>query len=130
YRAHYGLEYLVIAAPDPGIPFFRTGDDAELSKESRYSGGLDALSPLETALTEDYVLTDSFYGAAGPPPRSGHDFYLSGPAIGRLVETPSDIVSYLTAYANAGGGTSVQRAFSSGYGCVRDLATYDRRPFK
>ena len=124
YRAQYGIQYLVIAAPDPGIPFFRARDDAELSKESRYSGGLDALSAGETALTEDYVFTDSFYGASGPTTRSGHDFYLSDLAIGRLVETPSDILSYLTKYP-ADGGVDVQRAFSSGYGFVSDLAAYE-----
>jgi hypothetical protein len=58
-RAH-GIEYVVMVGPDPAVPFFRTRDDAELSKESRYSGGLDALTPLETAISEDYVLTDSF----------------------------------------------------------------------
>ena len=129
YRAHYGLKYLVIAGPDPAIPFFRTRDDAELSKESRYSGGLDALSALETALDEDYVLTDSFYGATGPTTRSGHDFYLSDLAIGRLVETPNDITSYLAKYAAASGGVSVQRAFSSGYGFVSDLASYETNSF-
>ena len=127
-RAH-GIEYVVIAGADPAVPFFRTRDDAELSKESRYSGGLDALSPLETALTEDYVLTDSFYGAHGPTTRSGHDFYLSDLAIGRLVETPSDILSYLAKYNAASGGTGVQRAFSSGYGFVSDLASYETNAF-
>jgi YVTN family beta-propeller protein len=130
YRAHYGIQYLVIAGPDPAIPFFRTRDDAELSKESRYSGGLDALSALETALSEDYVLTDSFYGASGPTTRSGHDVYLADIAIGRLVETPNDITSYLAQYAAAGGRVSVQRALSTGYGFVSDLADYQTGSLK
>ena len=123
YRTQYGIEYLVLAGPDAAVPFFRVRDSAELSRESRYSGGLDALTPGETALVEDYVLTDAFYGAPGATTRSGHDFYISELGIGRLVESRDDILSYLAKYTAANGRVVVQSALSTGYGFLSDLAS-------
>jgi len=87
------LKYVVIVGDDDVIPFFRYPDNAGLAPESDYEPPLLSTTPAGAALQGNYYLSDDQYGASSELTVQGTTVPLPSAAVGRLVETPSDIVT-------------------------------------
>ncbi len=108
--AYPGLQYLVLVGGDPIIPFYRVADrNGTAWYEQIYGSYVPAGTAVRAALSQDQLLTDDFYAARNPIlPDSpfwygDHPLYLPDLAIGRLVETPAEIITAVDAFlANDG----------------------------
>lgn len=92
------LRYVVIVGDDDVIPFFRYPDNAGLAPESDYEPPLSSESAADAALQEDDYLSDDQYGAVQDLSIQGATVPLATAAVGRLVETPSDIYNTVESY--------------------------------
>ncbi len=126
YRASPALQYVVLAGGDYAVPYYRTPDQAGLGNEQGYQPGLYQDTPGEASLKFGYTLTQDPYATRYGIAHFDHTFYLPDLAIGRLVETPADIMSVITAYTDAGGvvHSGGGRAAVSGYDFLSDTATF------
>jgi len=124
--------YLVLAGDDDQIPFYRQIDETLLANEAEYTFPHHAHTPPQTlaaALGSEYFLTDGFYGVQQPLLADGSQIYTpSQPgtalSVGRLVESPSDIVSYINMYLGLKGRTiRPTGAFVDGYDFLTSEAT-------
>ncbi len=106
--AREGLRSIVLVGGDDALPFFRSPDATVTANEFGYAGDLlaeetDANTPLAAAGFARTVLTDDAYGDFDPVTWLDHQLYVPDVAVGRLVETPSDIVSAIDQYELHGG---------------------------
>lgn len=120
WAAQPSLRYVVIVGDDRAIPFHRVADHTGYP-ESLYTG-LVLTTTVGAALHENLILSDDFYADAIPTSWNGHDLYLPDLGIGRLVETPAEIVGQVNVFL-ASNGLNAGLAGVSGYGAVRDSAT-------
>ncbi|MBP7694544.1 MAG: hypothetical protein KA764_21665, partial [Anaerolineales bacterium] len=90
-------EYLVLVGDDRVIPHRRLRDATQLANERTYTTAADA-PRVDGALALRYFLSDDYYAGLLPLPFQGREFYLPQVAVGRLVETPAEILGQLTAY--------------------------------
>jgi hypothetical protein len=93
-QQHDGIETVVIVGDDRVIPFRRVPDRTGRETERTYTG-VDASHPTGAALRSDYFLTDDFYVDQTPVVQNGVEIYIPDLAIGRLIETPADIIGQL-----------------------------------
>ncbi len=147
------LRNIVLIGGDEVLPFYRVPDLTTVANEADYAAYLAAVNPngaiidpnsaQGAALRYRMLLTDNVYGTDKPYRFYGFPFYLPHLAVGRIVEQPNQIASYLNFYANAvsylGLGypglpfqinassglpsTPTKRAFVSGYDFLQDEAT-------
>lgn len=130
YRAvNAGLQYVVIVGGDNSIPFYRYPDNALLGPESDYYPPVMDTTAAQAGLRLNFVLSQDFYGSSSSISLNGTDMPLPDLAVGRLVETPDDIIAYLTAYAATNGGVAPAptSAFITGYDFLADVATSVKR---
>ncbi len=101
--------YVVIVGDDDVIPFFRYPDQAGLAPESDYQPPVSSTSAADAALQTPDYLSDDQYGAQTVLTIQGAPVPLPTAAVGRLVETPTDIdntiQSYLAKYIANGNQT-------------------------
>jgi PKD repeat protein len=124
WNAYPDLEYLVIVGDDRVIPFYRALDGTS-HPESHY-GAISPASTVGAALQDDMTLTDSFYGDEIPvvleaPGWHDHELYIPDLGIGRLIESPAEIVAQIDAFL-ANDGIVVDDAIVTGYPFVQDTA--------
>ena len=124
YRA--SLQYVVLAGGDHVIPYYRTPDQAGLGNEQGFQPGLHQDTPGEASLRFGYTLTQDFYGTRAPITRFDHSFFMPDLAVGRLVETPSDIVAVINAYISAAGVVHIGggKVLDTGYDFLSDTAKF------
>jgi hypothetical protein len=123
YRpANPGLRYVVIAGGDNVIPFFRYPDQSLLGQESGYVPPVTSDSPSEASLRNDFVLSQDAYGAETLISLRTSAFPVPGLAVGRLVETPSEVAGLLDAYTLAGGVVAPGSSLVTGYDFLADAA--------
>jgi PKD repeat protein len=118
------LEYLVIVGDDHVVPFHRVLDQTRYP-EHHYRR-VSITSTVGAALHGDMTLTDDYYADAVPtipdtPRWDGHDLYIPDLGVGRLIETPDEIVAQIDIFL-AGDEIAADEALVSGYGFVRDGA--------
>jgi uncharacterized protein DUF11/carboxypeptidase family protein len=120
------LQYVVLAGGDFAVPYFRTPDQAGLGNEQGFEPGLHQETAGDASLKFGYVMTQDPYATQYGIAHYDHTFYLPDLAIGRLVETPSDILTVIGAYTDAGGTVhlSAGRALDTGYDFLADTATF------
>ena len=103
--AHEAISYVVLIGDDAQIPFYRTPDRNAISNERDYGMAMEKntkMQALRAALWKRYFLTDNFYGV--PP---GGELYcrdpiwLSSLVVGRLVETPDEIMGLIHGYVTS-----------------------------
>jgi len=115
------LKYVVIVGGDSVVPFFRYADTAGLGPETGYYPPMSDGSPAQAALRSDDFLSQDAYGSAVDVSIKGSTFPVPDLAVGRLVETPSEITTTLTRYAS----TPVIRptaTLATGYDFLADSA--------
>ncbi len=132
------VEHIVLVGGDAVIPFLRVPDLTTIANEADYAaylqtldarGIIDPNSPQGAALRYRALLTDNVYGNDKPYRFHGYPLFVPNRGVGRLVETPQEILNYLSPYGyqdqsftigNDSGAT--QRAFVTGYDFLIDQA--------
>ncbi len=120
------LRHIVIVGNDDVMPQVRVPDTATYANEAKYAddAAINAKdTPLSGALRKGYILSDDPYGDFDPEAAKGGLRYVPDVGLGRLVETPSDVVGQLDQYASTNGRLSLGNAYVSGYDFLKDAAT-------
>ena len=116
-----GLKYVVIVGGDDVIPFFRYPDQAGKAPESDYSPPVALNTASDASLRLDYFLSQDAYGSPGEVLLPTGPFPLPGLAVGRLVETPAEVMGMLAAYTDAQGiMPAPTKALVTGYDFLAD----------
>ncbi len=114
------IEYIVLVGDDRVLPFRRLPDPTPRTDylERDYSGLL-VTTTVGAALADNMVLSDDFYGNIDGPV-SG-TIYLPALAVGRLVETPDEMLAVIEAFL-VHDGLAVQSGLVAGYDFLQDAA--------
>ena len=116
---------IVIVGADDSIPMARIPDQTTSDNESSYGqaefAGIN--DQLSAALSQGYFLSDDPYGSPSPLLVGGQELYTPSLAVGRLVETPTEIMNSLDRYVNSGGVLNAKSALSTGYDFLSQGAT-------
>ena len=124
------VRYIVVVGDDAaGIPFGRIPDNSAYANERGYA------STFFGATNNQYLST---YGLGflptddplGDVNYSGKGLYVPELAVGRLVETPDEILGQITQYINRNGAINPTRALTTGYDFLEDGATRISAGFK
>ncbi len=116
------LDYIVIVGNDEVIPFYRYPDNTSLGNESLYVPPVLDFTESQASLRLSYILTQDFYGSPLDVSLQVNELPTPGLAVGRLVETPGEIVNMLNAYIDTNGVVAPQSALSTGYDFLADVA--------
>ncbi|MCC6606866.1 MAG: CSLREA domain-containing protein [Anaerolineae bacterium] len=124
YRALNPLAYIVIIGNDDVIPFFRHPDQALLANERNYVPPVLDATASQASLRLGYVLSQDRYGATVELSSKIDTLPIPDLAVGRLVETPEQIVTMLDAYLSTTDGVvdTPDSALVSGYDFLEDAA--------
>ena len=124
YRTANGtLANVVLLGGDDVIPFFRSPDQASLAPESGFVPPVSSNSASEASLRNNYVLSQDAYGAGTQISLYSSTFPIPELAVGRLVETASEISGMLTAYTATNGVVTPGSSLVTGYDFLDDAAT-------
>ena len=123
------VKYIVVVGDDTGIPFGRVLDNSSYANERGYAstflGGPNNEYLSTYAL--GYLPTDDPLGDVNYP---GQGPYVPELAVGRLVETPNQILNQITQYINRNGAINPTRALTTGYDFLSDGASRISAGFK
>ncbi|MCA9900697.1 MAG: CSLREA domain-containing protein [Ardenticatenaceae bacterium] len=124
YRALNPLEYIVIIGNDDVIPFFRHPDQAMLANERNYVPPVLDNTASQASLRLGYVLGQDRYGTLLELSSKADNLPIPQLAVGRLVETPGQIVTMLDAYLSTTNGVvaTPDSALVTGYDFLEDAA--------
>ena len=124
YRQTNPLAYLVLVGDDNVIPFFRHPDQALLASERNYVPPVRDSSASQASLRLGYLLSQDDYGAAIELEHRASTFPVPDLAVGRLVETPAEIIGMVDAYlATAAGVVDTPTAsLVTGYDFLTDAS--------
>ncbi|MCP4421486.1 MAG: hypothetical protein GY805_33160 [Chloroflexi bacterium] len=95
--AYPNLEYIVVVGEDRVIPHRRIRDDALVANERHYASIAES-TEISGSLGLRYFLSDDYYASSIPFPFKDREFYLPQYGIGRLVETPTEILEVVDAF--------------------------------
>ncbi len=98
------LQYVVIIGDDNVIPFFRHPDESLLADEQNFVPPVKDSSPSQASLKLGYFLSQDDYGSQLSLSSNLNTFNVPTLAVGRLVETPSQIETMLNAYLSTTSG--------------------------
>ena len=116
------LQYVVIVGDDDVIPF-RYPDNSGLAPESDYEPPLSSTSAADAALESPDYLSDDQYGAATELTLQGTMVPLATAAVGRLVETPTDIYNTVESYLTGNKVIDPATSLVSGYDFMQPPAS-------
>ena len=124
YRAANPLQYVVIAGADDIVPFFRYPDATLLGNEKGYVPPVLDSSASQASLRLGYVLGQDGYGSDTDIEIKGSIVPVPDIAVGRLVESPTEISGMLDAYLSTSGGVVPTPGTSlvTGYDFLTDAA--------
>ncbi len=115
--AHPTITNVVIVGADDQIPFARIADGATQSNERDYAPSTfpGESNVLANTLAQGYYLSDDPYTANQPLAVGSATLYTPEVAVGRLVETPAQIVGALNRFVSSHGVLDASAALSTGY---------------
>ncbi len=118
------LRYVVLIGGDDAIPFFRYPDQSLLGPEEDYYPPVGGQTASEASLRSNQVLGQDEYGATTTISLRASMLPVPALAVGRLVETASEVTTMLGAYAATGDGVVDTTASSlvTGYDFIADSA--------
>ena len=124
YRAmnSSSMQYVVLVGGDDVIPFFRYPDNSNLGPESAYVPPVSSSSASEASLRYNYVLSQDAYGAGIQISLYASAFPIPDMAVGRLVETASEVSGMLDAYTATNGVVVPHSSLVTGYDFLADAA--------
>lgn len=118
-----GVEYLLLIGDDRALPMRRILDTTPRFSESSYKH-TDAGNPTGAALKNNYFLSDDYFADREPTLNQGRELFIPDLAVGRLIETPSEMIGQIDAFL-AAPVTTVGNVLVSGYDFVQDVGTED-----
>jgi streptogramin lyase len=123
------FEHIVFLGGDELIPMARVADGTTIANEFDFRNELDgqlaggsgsAQNSVTSPFWQSMVRSDEPYGDAAAR-RSGDGYlYVSDVALGRVVETPAEIVDALDTFVSFGGNLSIDTATVLGYDFLSD----------
>ncbi len=117
------LQNVVIVGGDEIIPFFRTPDPTLRWNERHFAGDIASTgSATWGALLTSHSLTDAPYGTLHPIAWLDRYLFVPEIGVGRLVESPEDIMAQVQAFLDSGGRLSPGTGLSVGYDFLADGA--------
>lgn len=136
-RQQYGqLNYIVLVGDDGVIPHYRlpiapsSGQDSNWLSEAAYfqEGRIGPGTPLADALVADSTLTDDVFTAPKNVPwGTGQAMFVPEIAVGRLVESPSEMVAAIDSYLVTRGNSTIATSLAAGWDFMADgVAEIDR----
>ncbi len=99
YREVSPIKYVVVVGGDSVIPFFRYPDPAAARQRDDVLAAREGRRASQASLRLGYVLNQDGYGSTDELSLHGNAFPVPDLPVGRLVETPTEIVGMLDAYA-------------------------------
>jgi MBG domain (YGX type) len=113
------VKYIVLVGDDPVIPHGRILDNTSFANERGYATTFYAAQNNEylSSYAGGFLPTDDPYGDAD---YTGTGPYVPELAIGRLVETPSQIISQLDQYLSRNGAVAPARSVATAYDFLTD----------
>ena len=124
-EAENPLEYVVIIGNDDVIPFFRYPDNALLANEIDYSPPVLDGTSSQASLRLGYFLGQDEYGSSIDLVQKSNIIPIPDLAVGRLVETPAEIMHMLSVYSTTQAGVlnTPTNGLVTGYDFLADAAT-------
>ena len=118
------LKYGVIVGSDEIVPHARIPDLTKISNESDYAAELEFAgnSALFGSLLTGHVLSDDAYGDFDPVAWLGRKLFVPDAAVGRLLETPSEIIAAIDQFIRFNGLLDPTTALTTGYDFLADGA--------
>ena len=122
YRAaRPGVKYETLVGGDDQIPFFRLPDLTTVSNETDYASTfLDKPNQYFGSLASGDVMSDNPYGTTSPTPFFDRYLYVPSIALGRLVESPTDITNAVNQFISFSGRLAPSTALVTGYDFLAD----------
>ncbi len=123
--ANPALAYVTIVGGDDIVPMGRVPDLTRVSNESEYTSTFgDALNPVSAAEAASDTLTDDVYGDTSPTKiGDGNNLFVPRLAVGRLVESPTDIRGQLGSFVTNHGTLDTHTGLVAGYDFLSDGAS-------
>ena len=121
--AHPALRNVVIIGGDDIIPMARLDDTTRLGNETGYADTFDVNGSYYGALSTSHFLSDDPFGDLDPIQWATRRLYVPELALGRLVESPAQIIAQLDAFGDAAGRLDAGRAYAAGYDFMTDGAS-------
>jgi CSLREA domain-containing protein len=116
------LEYIVLAGGAAVIPYFQVQDVAGLADEKDYVVPVKPLTASEAGLKNNLVQGQDGYGSQLEVTQSGYTLDYPELAVGRLVDSASDISIAVNAYIATDGVITPSSSLVTGYDFVGDAA--------
>ncbi len=124
YYAQADIEYVVMVGSDTVIPMARLADRTLLGNEQNYAGTFadETGTALYAALASGTFLSDDPFVDLAPNLGSGSAIYVPVQSLGRLVESPTQIIDQLAVFAASGGQIRTDSGSVLGYDFLLDSA--------
>ena len=123
------VQYVVLAGGASVIPFHQVTDVAGLAPEKEYIAPVAPNTPSDAGLRSNLVKGQDFYGSSIRLNVGGRLLDVPDQAVGRLVETASDISAAVTTYINTNGVVTPRSSLTTGYDFVGDGAAEIAKQF-
>jgi hypothetical protein len=117
------LRNIMLVGGDTVLPHRRVADLVSLANETTYADSLvfgGHETPQSAAARRGMVFSDDAYGDFDPQTWTAGNLYVPDVGLGRLVETPAEIVGQLAQYAASSGRLNPTSAFVAGYDFLTD----------
>lgn len=113
------ITFIVLVGDDRVIPFYRIADETTLSPERVYTS-VPASTTVGSALANNFVLSDDFYGDTDPS--TSGEVIIPELMVGRLVETPTEIQRTIAQFIDNNGLIRADSALIAGFDFIEDAA--------
>jgi Tol biopolymer transport system component len=119
--SHPSIANVVVVGGDDVIPFARIEDTTRYNQRT-YADLVGDVNPIGAAFATEHLLSDDPYGDPLGTPWLNRRLHVSEIAVGRLVESPSDITAQLDRFVQSGGRVDPDTALVTGYDFLTDGA--------
>ncbi len=116
------ITHIMVVGDDDVIPMARLADDTTIANETGYAQtflGSDANS-FFGALVNGFYLSDEPYGDVDPIQSGDRILHVTDTALGRMVETPTEIAGQVAAFIGSGGQLDPSTGLVTGYDFLDD----------
>ncbi len=124
--ARPGIRNIVIIGDDRQIPMANIVDDTNFANERTFAQDFSGNNESISALLAGMYRTDDPYGTTAGISVRNHELFVPERAVGRLVETPTEIIQSLTNFTKYNGrldpSTTQNTALETGYEFLSDGA--------
>jgi hypothetical protein len=124
------LKYIVVVGGDDIVPFGRVPDNTEIANERTYRESLGSTdNEYLSTIGQGFLLTDDVWGETAAPEFLGSELFVPELAVGRLVESPTDIGKAIDGFTTANGLLTPSSSLVTGYDFLTDGAQSINQPF-